>query len=316
VEASVPATAFSTLLPSLARDFDQLAAVAATDIPVLLMSETGTGKEVIARALHDLSRRRGPFLALNCGALATTLAESLLFGHKRGAFSGAAADHVGLLRSADEGTLLLDELGDMPPALQPTLLRALQEGEVLPLGATAPVRFSARVVAATHVDIDALAATGAFREDLLARLAGFVFRLPPLRERREDIGLLTAALVRKSAEPRAHEVRLSAEAATLLFRYGWPRNVRELEKCLTRAALFAGAGPIEAAHLPPEIRGTQGPGVPAEGPKPTDRKARLLELLALHHGNVQAVADALGTSRSQVHRSAQKLGIDLAAYRR
>ncbi len=318
VEATAPASAFATLVPALARDFEALAAVAPTNIPVLLVSETGTGKEVIARALHTLSRRPGAFVPVNCGALTTTLAESILFGHKRGAFSGATADHLGLLRSADDGTLLLDELGDMPLALQPTLLRALQEGEVLRVGATAPVRIRARFVGATHRDLEKRVREGAFREDLLARLAGFVFRLPPLRERSEDLGLLTSVLLAKIAEASGRAPTLSAEAGTLLLRYAWPRNVRELEKCLAQAALFAAEGPIEPRHLPPEVRGgpQRGPAQPRK-PAPRDdaNRARLVELLVLHRGNLQAVADALETSRSQVHRWLRRFEIDPAGYR-
>jgi transcriptional regulator of acetoin/glycerol metabolism len=321
VEGTARAPGLATLLPSLAREFDALASVAATDIPILLLSETGTGKEVVARAVHALSRRPGAFVPINCGALPTTLAESVLFGHKRGAFSGATGDSAGLLRSGDDGTLLLDELGDMPAALQPTLLRALQEGEVLPVGATAPVTFSARFIGATHHDLEAQVAAGTFREDLLARLSGFVFRIPPLRERREDIGMLTAALLAQLAQAGTPIPAITAEAGTLLLQYAWPRNVRELQKALRRAVLFAAGGPLEAAHLPPELQ-DRGAASEREAPRAPPRaddaamRERILALLGEHRGNVQAVADAMLTSRSQVHRWARKLGIDLADFRR
>jgi DNA-binding NtrC family response regulator len=319
VEAAAPASAFTTLLPALAREFGALAAVAPSDIPVLLVSETGTGKELVARALHALSRRSGAFVPVNCGALPTALAESILFGHKRGAFSGATTEHAGLLRAADRGTLLLDEIGDMSLALQPTLLRVLQEGEVLPVGATMATRIRVRFVGATHVDLEKRVGAGTFREDLLARLSGFVIRLPSLRERREDIGLLTGVLLRRIEETIGRAPILSPEAGALLLRYAWPRNIRELEKCLERAALFATHGPIEPWHLPPEVRsGTTG----RAGSKPADprgrdveNRARLIELLAEHRGNLRAVADALKTSRSQVHRWLRRFEIEVAAYR-
>jgi DNA-binding NtrC family response regulator len=320
VHATIPASAFATLLPALANDFEGLAAVAPTDIPVLLLSETGTGKEIVARALHLLSRRSGAFVPVNCGTLTATLAESLLFGHKRGAFSGATAEHSGLVRAASEGTLLLDELGDMPLALQPMLLRAIQEGEVLPVGANAPVRIRTRFVGATHRDLEKRVSTGAFREDLLARLSGFVFRLPPLRERREDLGLLVGALLHKIQESTGRSAALSVEAGTLLLRYPWPRNVRELEKCLARAVLFAEDGIVHPRHLPPELRARAQPD-PARGKekettaRDEENRARLVELLVLHRGNLRAVADALQTSRSQVHRWLRRFEIDVSGYR-
>jgi DNA-binding NtrC family response regulator len=313
-----PGSAFATLLPTLAREFGALASIAPSEVPVLLVSETGTGKEVVARALHALSRRKGAFVPVNCGALPATLAESILFGHKRGAFSGATADSAGLVRSADEGTLLLDEVGDMPLALQPMLLRALQEGEVLPVGATTSTRIRVRFVGATHRNLESAVAAGAFREDLYARLSGFVFRLPPLRERREDIGLLTAALLRKIEGTNGRPQALGAEAGMLLLRYDWPRNVRELEKCLTRAALFAAGGPIEPSHLPPEVRAGN-EGAPARRkvltPRDEANRERLLELLKVHRGNLSAVAEAFNTSRTQIHRWLRRFDIDPTKYR-
>lgn len=162
--------AFATLNPQLAVDLDGLAAVATSRVPILLLSETGTGKELLARAVHDLSRRAGRFVPVNCGGLPQSLSESILFGHRRGAFSGAVADQPGLFRAAHRGTLLLDEVGDISPAVQATVLRALQDGEVLAVGDTKPTHVDARVVAATHRDLPAMAAEGAFREDLLSRL--------------------------------------------------------------------------------------------------------------------------------------------------
>ncbi|HEY2518175.1 MAG TPA: sigma 54-interacting transcriptional regulator, partial [Polyangiaceae bacterium] len=304
--AQVPALA--TLLPPLASDLEDLTAIAATNVPLLLLSETGTGKEVLARAVHALSRRAGPLVAVNCAAIAPNLVEATLFGHRRGAFSGATSDSPGLLRAADGGTLFLDEVGDMPGPVQAALLRALQEGEVLPVGATRPERFEARVIAATHHDLEARVAEGDFREDLFARLAGSTFRLPPLRERREDLGLLIAALLRgRGAE--ACTPTLDVAAGSRLLGHRWPRNVRELEKTLAHAMAVAKEGFIEAKDLPDGIRGKD---PRSAGPM---TRERLVELLAAHGGNVQAVASVLATSRSQVHRMGKRLGIDFAALR-
>src|SRR5207302_1217977 len=188
--------------------------------------ETGTGKEVIARAIHAASRRPGAFVAVNCGALAPNLVESELFGHKKGAFSGATEDHNGLVRAADKGTLLLDEIGDLPVPTQAALLRVLQQREVLPLGTTKPMPVDLRVVAASHRDLEAEVGAGRFREDLWSRLAGYTAQLPALRDRREDLGLLVAALLARLVQTRP--IRFTSEAGLALVQYDWPRNVREL----------------------------------------------------------------------------------------
>jgi transcriptional regulator of acetoin/glycerol metabolism len=315
MEAAARVPSLGTLLPRLARELDALASIATSDVPVLLVSETGTGKEVLARAVHALSKREGDFVPVNCGGLPSTLVESTLFGHKRGAFSGAASDHPGLLRAANGGTLLLDEIGDMPLAVQCAVLRALQEGEVYPVGSTSPVHVDARVIAATHHDLEALVARGGFREDLLARLSGFVFRLPPLRERREDIGLIASALLRRIAAP-GRAPSLSPEAGTLLFRHAWPRNVRELEKCLAQATALAAGGRIETSHLPAAVR--EGIAWTAE-PRPAspdEMQARVVALLEKSRGNVTFAAEAMRTSRAQVHRWIKRFAIDLDAFRR
>ncbi len=311
--------AFATVHPALAHALDELVAAGRANIPLLLSSETGTGKEVLARAVHAMSHPGGPFVAVNCGALPGTLTESVLFGHRRGAFSGATSDSDGLLRAANGGTLLLDEIGDMPLALQPALLRVIETGEVLPVGATQPVHTDARFIAATNVDLEARVASGAFREDLYARLAGFVFRMPPLRERREDIGLLAGALLRRIGTERGGSApTLSPDAATSLLLHAWPRNVRELEKCLARAAVLSSSGRIENAHLPHEARGGARPPAPAvraSSNEDADVRTRLVSLLAEHRGNLAAVATAMRTSRSQVHRWLRRFVIDADAYR-
>ena len=179
--------AVTTLDAALERSVRRLEGIAESMVPVVVLGETGTGKELVARAVHRLSGRKGPFVAVNCGALPATLLEAQLFGHVRGAFSGASSDAQGFLRSADGGTLFLDEVGDLPGASQVAFLRALQEGEVVPVGAVRPVPVDLRVVAATHHRLDDLVSAGQFRSDLYARLAGFVFSLPPLRARRQDV---------------------------------------------------------------------------------------------------------------------------------
>src|SRR5439155_8887584 len=180
----------ATVLPWLAREFERLQLVADSSVPVLLRGESGTGKEVLAAAIHKLSGRPGAFQAVNCGAIPPNLVESELFGHRRGAFSGAVTDHPGMVRGADRGTLLLDEVGDLTLAAQAALLRVLERHEVLPVGGNKAVRVDLRVVAATNRNLDELVAEGRFRADLLARLSGYVCVLPELRDRQEDFSLL------------------------------------------------------------------------------------------------------------------------------
>jgi DNA-binding NtrC family response regulator len=237
----------------------ELGRVAPSDATVLLLGETGSGKEVAARALHALSGRKGPFIAINCSAVPESLAESELFGHEKGAFTGAVA-RPGLFRAAEGGTLFLDEIGEMPPALQPKLLRALQERAVLPVGATAPHPCDVRVVAATNRDLAAAAAARAFRGDLYARLAEFPVHLPPLRERREDVLALFAHAL------GAGSPRLEAALAERLLLHGWPYNVRELRSIAKRLRILSGEGPYVLApveaQLAPSREGTAPPSPP------------------------------------------------------
>jgi transcriptional regulator with GAF, ATPase, and Fis domain len=298
--------------------------VAHSQIPVLLLGETGTGKELIARAVHELSGRTGPFLAINCGALPETLVESELFGYRKGAFSGASEDRPGLVRSSDKGTLLLDEIGSLPLPAQAALLRVLQEEEVVPVGATRPLRVDLRVVAATHEDLNMLASQERFRADLLARLSGFTLDLPPVRERREDVGLLLTSLLRKLAGTAADRVTFTPAAARALLLYRWPLNVREMEKCLSSALVFALDGRIDLEHLPAEVRTQRGQPLAALGgsssPGRLDESehghAELVALLREHCGNVTAVARALGKRRTQVQRWLRRLQIDALSFRR
>ncbi|WP_437302166.1 sigma 54-interacting transcriptional regulator [Sorangium sp. So ce388] len=324
----------ATFSPALAERFAALRAVAPANIPVVLQGESGTGKEVIARALHALSGRPGPFVAINCGALPDSLIESELFGHRKGAFSGAAEDRPGLVRAADKGTLFLDEIGDLPATSQTAFLRVLQESEVVAVGATRPVKVDLRVVVATHRDLPAMVEGGDFRGDLFARLSGFVLELPPLRKRREDLGLLIAALLRRAAPDRAADIAMSCEAARALLLREWRLNVRELEKCLATAIVLAGSGRVELDHLPPPAGMTRTPtelprldAQPGEPQRPAApaaedqerreeaRREALIRLFREHRGNVSAVARAMGKGRTQIHRWIARYGIEPADYR-
>src|SRR5262245_6462273 len=216
--------------PQMREVLDLVGRVAPTDATVLIRGESGTGKEIIAKALHHASRRAaGPFVAINCGALPETLLESEIFGHAKGAFTGAGASKKGLFEEADGGTLFLDEIGEMTPGLQVTLLRALQSGEIRPVGSTHAITVDARVVAATHRDLEPMIRQGIFREDVYYRLHVIPIVLPPLRERREDIPLLAEHFLARFGARQGRVLRLSAGAMERLFRYAWPGNVRELE---------------------------------------------------------------------------------------
>jgi DNA-binding NtrC family response regulator len=310
-----------TLDPELALQLEALDRLARSGLAILVRGETGTGKELLARSVHDRSGRAGAFVAVNCGAIPATLVESTLFGHVRGAFSGALRDEPGLFRAADGGTLFLDEVGDLPPPSQAALLRVLQEREVMPVGATRAVAVELGVVAATHQPLEELVARGAFRQDLLARLAGFVVELPPLRDRILDLGVVIAQVLKKIAAERADAVRLSPGAAEALFRYRWPLNIRELEQSLARAFALAGDKPIDREHLPATI--TSPVDEPEPSAVPTSRlsardqqlRLELLAQLAQHKGNLADVARAMGKARMQVHRWCKRFGIDPNAYR-
>ena len=237
-----------TLLPQLARELGAADALARSLLPLLLLGETGTGKEVVARAAHAASGRAGPVVAVKCAALPAALVESELFGTKKGAFSGADADRGGLIFAAHKGTLFLDEVGELPLAAQAALLRVLQDGEVTPLGATKPIPCDVRIISATNRNLSALVDAGRFRADLYARLSGFKLHLWALRDRKEDLGLLIASLLRRLAPERAPAATFSIAAARCLFDHDWPRNIRELEKALA-AALVLSEKRIERSHL-------------------------------------------------------------------
>jgi DNA-binding NtrC family response regulator len=311
-----------TLHAPLEQTYDLLVQVARANVPLLVTGETGTGKELVARAIHSLSGRRGQFLAVNCGALPPNLIEGELFGAKKGAYSGAVEDRPGLIRTASGGTLFLDEIAELPLSSQATLLRVLQEGEVLSLGATQPIKVDLRVVAATHQDIVDLAAKGSFRQDLLGRLRGHIVSLPPLRARREDLGLLIGAILSK-IEPGIDGRTFQRAAARALFRYDWPLNVRELEHLMRTAVAVSRQGELGLEHLPDltreqssNSRSQSTPLGEPPPPRPADPKAHLVALLERHSGNVSAVARDLQTSRSHVRRLAARYAVDLEAFRK
>jgi len=306
--ASVEA-GFATFEPTLARNLERLARVAPSPLSILLLGETGSGKEVLARGLHGLSHRPGPFVAVNCGAIPQNLVESQLFGHVRGSFSGAVKDEPGLVRSAHGGTLLLDEIGDLPASSQAALLRVLQEGEVLPVGSANPARVDVRVIAATHRPLEDLIARGEFRRDLYARLAGYTFMLAPLRDRLVDLGLLVSRLLAAAKLGARPGMRFQPDAVRAMLRYGWPMNVRELEQCIGAACVLAEDGVITAAELPPSITSGRAPEPAASDPEPVDQRGQIVALLAKHDGNLSAVARELKTSRSQLYRLMERYGI-------
>lgn len=306
----------STLSPELTTEYDALRAISSSKVPVLLLGETGTGKEVTARAIHQLSQRRGPFCAVNCGAIPGSLVESVLFGHVKGAFSGAVSNELGLVRSAEGGTLLLDEIGDLPLSAQASLLRVLQEGEVLPVGSTRPVAVDLRVLAATHRPLPDLVSRGLFRADLYARLAGFVHPLAPLASRKEDLGLLLSVLLQKVQPDPDKRVPFRLDAGAALVQHAWPLNIRELEQVLARATALQKTGPIELVHLPSTLKA--GGSLPPAGKHPSEApglEQELNGLLREHRGNISAVARAMGKGPTQIQRWMKRFGISNDRYR-
>jgi DNA-binding NtrC family response regulator len=304
--------------PGIIEVMKTVARVAASQATVLITGETGTGKELIARAIHRYSDRSGQrFVAVNCSALAEGVLESELFGHVKGAFTGAAGARGGLFREADRGTIFLDEIGDVSPALQARLLRVLQEREILPVGADTPVRVDVRVLAATHQDLEALVRTGRFRGDLLYRLKVVTIELPPLRGRLQDLPLLVHHFLRALAAQHGREpLALDPEAESVLLGYSWPGNVRELQNVLERAIVLAAQGVIGPEHLPADLRGQAalaGPVTPARGaasllPLAEIEKRHVLGVLESSGGNRERAAKILGISRRTLLRMLQRWG--------
>ena len=288
---------------------------------VLLTGESGTGKGLVARALHLGSpRAAAPFVAMNCAAVPETLVESELFGHEPGAFTGARTRKAGLLARAHGGTLFLDEIGDMSPATQAKIERFLQEREFLPLGAAEPVRVDVRIVAATNRDLAAMARSGAFRPELLWRLDVVSLRVPPLRERREDVPLLVAQNLQRLANGGAPR-RLTPDALAALCGYGWPGNVRELENVVERMTVLAGARTeLGVGDLPPEVSGTaavaEAAGDDYDAARARFDRLYFENLLRQHGGSITAAAQTAGISRGHLHRRLRELALDADRFRR
>ncbi|MDP3212839.1 MAG: sigma-54 dependent transcriptional regulator [Deltaproteobacteria bacterium] len=296
--------------PVMARMYEMLARVAAADASVLITGETGTGKELVARALHRRSGRGGPFVVINCAALPEALMESELFGHAKGAFTDAKADRAGLLVEADGGTLFLDEVGDMPLGMQSKLLRALQERRVRPVGARAEVPFDARVIAATHRDLETAIEEKRFRDDLYYRLNVIKVELPPLRARGGDVLLLAQHFLehfaRRAAKP---VVGLSAPAAERLLAYAWPGNVRELQNCVERAVALTRYEHIAVEDLPEQVRTYRSAFVVVAADDPSElvpldevERRYILRVMEAVAGNKSAASQILGIERATLYR--------------
>ncbi|MBT8398590.1 MAG: sigma-54-dependent Fis family transcriptional regulator [Gemmatimonadetes bacterium] len=290
--------------------------VAPTGSTILLSGESGTGKEVIAKYVHEISSRsEGPFFSINCGALPENLLESELFGHVKGSFTGAVKDKEGLLVAAEGGTFFLDEIGEMSPALQVKLLRALQEREVIPVGATEPVSVDVRVIAASNRDLEEEIRRGSFRSDLYYRLNVIALHLPPLRDRREDIPLLTKYfLVRAAQASESAPTDLSDAAMQSLMIYDWPGNVRELENALERAAVVAGGSEILPEHLPQRVLEAPTPKLVSDRPLPNPameviERAYIEWVLQAEGGNKSRAAEVLGIDPSTLYRKLHRYGL-------
>jgi DNA-binding NtrC family response regulator len=295
--------------PSMMEVFRKLQKVASTDISVLITGETGTGKELIARELHRLSARAGaPLVVVNCGAIPDELVESELFGHEKGAFTGADRRRVGLFEAAEGGTLFLDEVGELPLSVQPALLRALQFGEVRPVGSIRTRTVNVRVISATNQDLAAAARAGAFREDLFYRLCTFQIDVPPLRARRDDIPVLARSFLATANARTERPLRWSDAALERLRAHPWHGNVRELENAVTRLSVLASGPEIteeDVAQL------AFGPVVPGRASLPTLNIAELERMaisaaLDRHRGNKPAAAEELGISLRTLYNRLEK----------
>jgi DNA-binding NtrC family response regulator len=289
--------------------------VAAGESRVCILGETGTGKELVARAIHDRSpRRKGPFVAVNCAAVPQELIESELFGHEKGAFTGAAVRHAGRFEQAQRGTLFLDEIGDMPAVMQAKLLRVLEEGEIERVGGSAALRVDVRVLTATHRNLDEQVAAGSFRQDLYHRIFVFPLVLPPLRERNGDIPTLAQHFARAISEQNGWKPRtFTSGAMQMLEQHSWPGNVRELRNCVERLLLLADHEIDEqtvALALPLQPPAPATTGSLSARVEAMERDIIVNEL-KLHRRNMTETARALGLERSHLYKKCQQLGIEL-----
>jgi two-component system response regulator HydG len=314
---SILGTGVATIVaesPAMQAALDMVRRAAAADSAVLLLGESGTGKELLARALHAGSARRdGPFIAVNCSAIPDTLLESQLFGHRRGAFTDAREDRRGLFQAASGGTILLDEVGDMPPGLQSKLLRVLQEREIHPIGAPAPIPVDVRVVAATHCDLEARIEQDRFRQDLYYRLNVIAVRIPPLRERPADIVPLVAHFLEKHGRRLGRAAcSVSPRALEALRRYAWPGNVRELENAIERALVLGRDDVIWPEDLPEAVRAPRPAQVLATGdtrPLVEVEREHIARTLRAVRWNKAAAARRLGMDRKTLYRKIEQHGL-------
>ena len=302
--------------PGMLAVYNQIARAADSAVPVLVIGESGTGKELVARALHRNSQRAArPFVAINCGAIAETLLESELFGHTRGAFTGAVADTKGIFEQAHGGTVFLDEIGETSPALQVKLLRVLEEGEVRPVGGSRAIKVDNRIVAATNRDLEQAGAAQHFRADLYYRLSVIVIRVPALRDRRDDIPLLIAAFLKAACKRAGRQIELSSGALEVLLAYDWPGNVRQLENTIERIVLFSRGSVVGPDDLPivlQSVRRETPAGLFEDLPSLEQVERRYIEhvLQAVGRNRTRA-ADVLGIDRRTLYRMAERYGIKL-----
>jgi DNA-binding NtrC family response regulator len=312
---------------AMRRVMAQLERVAASESRVCILGETGTGKELVARTIHERSAHAGgPFVTLNCAAVPAELIESELFGHEKGSFTGASGRHIGKFEQADQGTIFLDEIGDMPLNMQAKLLRVLEEGEVERIGGDKPIAVNVRVVVATHRDLESRVREEKFRQDLFHRIYVFPLVLPPLRERGEDIPALVQHFAEQvCAQNSWKAIPFTDEAMEALQAYSWPGNVRELRNMVERLMLLATEGQVDLVTVQmalPKVSGGAASATAATGAGPLadrvqsfDREVILAELKRSHH-NMSMAAKSLGLERSHLYKKAEQLGIDLRALRR
>ena len=311
--------------PVMERLMAQVERVAASETRVAIQGETGTGKELIARTIHQKSARHaGPFVTLNCAAVPAELIESELFGHEKGSFTGAATRHVGKFEQASGGTLFLDEIGDMPLVMQSKLLRVLEEGEIERIGGDKPIAVDARVVVATHRNLEEMVRQGSFRADLFHRVYVFPIALPPLRERIDEIPVLAEYFAAQVATQNGWRAKhFSTESLVILQRYTWPGNVRELRNVVERVLLLSAAETVSAEEVNLALPVSRnGETTPSTGSGPLTQRIEsferevLLAELRRHHHHMTNTARALGLERSHLYKKCQQLGIDLQTERK
>ena len=300
----------STVMQDL---FELIDSVAPTDSPVMIQGESGTGKELVARAIHDVGpRAQKPFIKVNCASLNENLLESELFGHTRGAYTGADRDRIGRFEAAHGGTIFLDEIGDVPISTQVKLLRVLEEREIERVGDHRPIKVDVRIVSATHKSLDRLTAEGAFREDLYFRINVFPMQIPPLRRRPEDIPAIVQHFIRRNNEKTGKKILgLTPEAMEKLLSYPWPGNVRELRNAVDYAFVLCSSGGVAAGHLPPKIAAREPAACPPPSLSPTEAKREaereeLVRTLEETGGNRSEAARRLGVSRVTVWKRMKK----------